>query len=156
MNELHEHEDGSVTVTMHFKSRDAMQVTRQDYEKMEEEVKAFFIVAGFQVKEIFQIANQYWVGGGVDVMDFQYIAYNPWWLVQTTHGMIIFGRRKRVWEIDWSRTPFRGKILAEDDSTTNSDNFVHCWEREDIVRDLTRLCKELREQARNCAPEEVT
>lgn len=71
----------------------------------------------------------------------------PWWLALTDIGPIQIGRRKRVWAISWVACAVRG--IVTDDEVTKGETYVHAWNKEDVVRYLTRLVEFAREgQAR--------
>lgn len=96
-----------------------------------EQVQAFFFLAGIQIKDIHEIANGYWPDSYVELR-----AASPWWLVETYRGLIKIGSRKRVIEVDWSRTGAKG-VVTEDD-VTKSETYVHAW---DGIKLLTYLMK---------------
>lgn len=88
----------------------------------EEEVKSLFTLAGFEVKQQWELANSYWPRHPdyyAIIMD------NPAWLIQTKYGLIRLSPRKRVWELDWSDTAWRGVITQDD--VTKTDTLVHAW-----------------------------
>lgn len=97
-----------------------------------EEAKALFLLAGFEVKNFHQIENQYWPDAYVELRK-----ENPWWLVETTFGLIKIGWRKRVISISWESLPFRGVIT--DDSVTKDDTMVHAYSLSTALLYLTNL-----------------
>jgi len=99
-------------------------------------VLAMFEVAGFKTLNVWELVNQYWG----NVPDYYQIARDsPWWLVKTDFGLIRIGWRKRVIEIDWSDTKYRGKVT--DDNVTQNDTYAHAWSELDATRYLCKLNK---------------
>lgn len=94
----------------------------------EEQVKAFFTVAGISVSKMWPVLNRYWGENNTR---------GPWWLVKTELGYIQLGWRKRVISIDWSDTAIR-KIVTEDNVTKGMDH-VHAYSEEDVVKYLKQL-----------------
>lgn len=94
-----------------------------------EAVAALFAFAEIPVLGITQVPNQYWPESP------RYDSVRtPWWNVQTKHGIILIGWRKRVLNIDWSKTPIRMTIT--DDDVTKSVDAVHAY---NIGKALTYL-----------------
>jgi hypothetical protein len=69
---------------------------------------------------------------------------NPWWTVRLTrYGweqttvVIRIKRRKRVWELEWTDTPYRG-ILTEDD-LTKDETYVHAYTWGKLITYLSQL-----------------
>jgi len=75
----------------------------------------------FGNKQIFvqEIPNQY----NVDH------CHNPWLMVTTNVGHIKIGRRRHVFEIDWSGTiiPTKAKDLFPDEDVTREDRYIHAY-----------------------------
>lgn len=96
----------------------------------QEKAKALFLLAGFEIENIFELVNQYWPEAYQDL-----IQQNPWWLVKTKHGLIKIGWRKRVINIDWSDTEYRAEKFGDGvwpdsitkDEVTRSETNVHAW-----------------------------
>lgn len=107
----------------------------QDY------MRALFLLAGIEVRASHQLANCYWpdVPGYAEVR-----RDNPWWLVETEHGLIKLGWRKRVIEIDWTSTGRRLPLTAiTEEDVTKQDNLVHAWGYGKAVIYLQALRREL-------------
>lgn len=108
-------------------------------------VEALATLAGFQVSNIWELANGYWpLSPEYDDVR------HPWWLLQTEIGLVQIGRRKSVIAINWSACAFLG-VVTEDD-VTKSDRVVHAWSDEKAVEYLRALREQatlraLREQA---------
>lgn len=99
-----------------------------------EEVDAIFILAGIPVEKKWELANKYWP----DTPEYADIrSKNPWWLVQTPYGMVEIGWRKRVIQIDWSDTKFRGIVTP--DQVTQEETLVHAWSYSKAVAYMTDL-----------------
>lgn len=96
------------------------------------EFDAIFALAGFEVVRVWELANHYWP----DNPHYDEVR-QPWWLFQTTLGLIEVGARKRVISIDWSSTPARG-IVTNDDVTKN-ETLVHAWTVEKAIEYLRAL-----------------
>lgn len=104
-----------------------------------EEVAGLFVLAGINVKKMWEIRNKYWPNHP----DYaKIITENPWWLVQTDAGMIEIGWRKRVISINWEDTAIR-KEITKDDVTKELD-MVHAWNNEKALEYLTALGKEIK------------
>lgn len=97
-----------------------------------------FAIAGIPVEASWRLENQYWPYAYAQAR-----AENPWWLAKTPYGLILVGRRKRVWVIEWTETKFRGVIT--NDQTTKLDYLVHVWTREKLVEYMIALGSKLRE-----------
>lgn len=86
----------------------------------EANVLAIFTLAGLEVLETTQIENGYWPGAYAELRE-----ANPWWKVLTPVGTIVIGKRKRVFNIDWTDTSVRAVVT--DDHVTKSETNVHAW-----------------------------
>jgi len=95
-----------------------------------------FSVAGLMFLAHWRLENQYWP----HVLLIERLQ-NPWWLVQTPYGLITIGRRKKVWQLDWSHTKLR-KIITTDEVTKNN-TMVHAWDKEALLRYVYTLNLEL-------------
>jgi len=108
-------------------------------EKMRKETRdqaqSILLLAGLSPLRMWELANGYWPDTPVydDVR-------RPWWLAQTSLGLIRLGWRKRVLEIDWGATDI--KAIVTDDDVTRGETMVHAWSVEKAVAYLRRL-KEL-------------
>jgi len=71
--------------------------------------------------------------------DMQAAIVLPWFMVETDKGRIQVGWRKRVMEIDWSRTQIDIQGKDVDDSVTHGPSFVHCWTDEKAVEALRAI-----------------
>lgn len=113
----------------------------------EEQVKAVFLLAGLEVKELFKLQNEYWPQHS----DFDDIRReNPWWLVKTEFGLIKIGLRKRVINIDWKDTgvyidknakweyEYHRCPITRDD-VTSWEHGLHAWGYGKAVEYLTEL-----------------
>lgn len=92
----------------------------------EAEVRAIFLLAGYEVRKLYPLANGYWPG-----------RQDPWWLVSTNHGLIRIGLRKRVYSIDWSEIGRQPPITQDD--VTKDENGIHAWTLGKAVDYLTEL-----------------
>lgn len=61
-----------------------------------------------------------------------YYSQFPWFIVTTPVGHFKIGWRKRVIELDWSRTVGTGKSeeLFPDETTTKGERYIHAWSLE--------------------------
>lgn len=109
---------------------------------IEQEMRAVFLLAGFEILDFERIENQYWP----DVPDYaESRAKSPWWIVRTEYGKIRLGDRKRVCRIEWSRIGLvKADTLTKDDTTT-FDYGIDAWTRAKIVEYLTQLREELQQ-----------
>lgn len=82
----------------------------------EEYMRAIFLLANVNIIACWKLANGYIA---------EHTELRPWWLVQTSIGMITIGWRKRVINIDWSDTPIR-RIITEHE-VTKENHYVHAY-----------------------------
>ena len=101
--------------------------------------EAVFLLAGMTHTDVFPIENGYC--GNTCCPD------KPWFLFRTEFGLIKIGWRKRVIDIDWSDTPYRGRVT--DDDVTHEDNYVHAWGYGHAVTYLSNLQDCLRRKRRD-------
>ena len=99
-----------------------------------EHALAFFLLAGIRVDAVDELANGYWPRTP-DYLELR--ESSPWWLVTTEYGAIVIGWRKRVIDIDWSRTALR-EIVTSDD-VTKSETHVHAWNAHNALKYLCAL-----------------
>lgn len=97
----------------------------------EAQVRALFLLAGFDVSGVYETKNRYW--GSDDVK-------GPWFLMKTQFGLVRIGWRKRVIEIEWPDLKVR-KIITEDDFTKN-ETLVHAYSYHKALEYLTELRRE--------------
>jgi hypothetical protein len=96
------------------------------------ETESILTLAGLKPERMWELANRYWP------LSPQYdYARRPWWLAQTSLGLIQIGRRKRVISIEWDATHRR--VVVTEDNVTKSDTMVHAWSTAKAVEYLTRL-----------------
>lgn len=103
-----------------------------------EQVQSLFTLAGFQVESLEELPNGYWPRHP-DYAELR--EENPWWLVFTSVGIIKFGHRKRVWHIQWDRTPLRQVLPCPDDEKwiTSTETFCHAYTTPKALERLTEL-----------------
>ena len=97
-----------------------------------EEVLSILALAGLKPTRTWELANGYWP----DAPDYDDVRY-PWWLAQTSIGLIRIGRRKRVIAIDWEATAIEAVVTKDD--VTKGPKMVHAWETAKAVEYLQRL-----------------
>jgi hypothetical protein len=100
-----------------------------------------FEISGFDILRITKIPNQYWPRAP------QYedlIKYNPWFEVETSYGVITIGSRKRVMQISWQASMFKGSIT--EDEVTKNETSVHAWTMPKVIEYLTALNLKLQTQ----------
>lgn len=115
-----------------------------------EKAEALFLLAGFEVENIYEIANGYWPEAYHDLR-----RDNPWWLMKTKHGLIKIGWRKRVISIDWSDTHYRAEKTGEgvwpdtitSDEVTKTETIVHAWSYFKALEYLSKLHVRLNEKS---------
>lgn len=93
---------------------------------------ALFEMAGMEVKSVHELPNNYWPEAYVELR-----RDNPWWLFDTQIGLVKIGWRKRVIQITWTDTTYRGRVTA--DETTIDDDMVHAWSYAKALEYLTNL-----------------
>lgn len=96
-----------------------------------DQAKAIFILAGIEVINVHQIANEYWGN------DPEMSAKSPWWLVNTPYGLIKLGWRKRVISIEWPETKARCEVTK--DNVTKHDVLVHAYSYAKAVEYMAAL-----------------
>ena len=112
------------------------------------EIESLFILAGFTVLKIEALINQYGTYGDPVCPDyFTQPMREPWWFVKTSAGWIKFGKRKKVFSIEWDDCEFRG-VISEDD-VTKEDCYIHAWSIEKALEYLTKLCDLSKEEIRS-------
>lgn len=98
------------------------------------ELTACFVKAGLGPIFVERIPNKYW--GPADPMSLRH----PWLLVTTRLGHFEIGWRKRVINIDWSRTTIgKRPDLFLDQGVTVGDTYVHAYGYEKAGEYLARL-----------------
>jgi hypothetical protein len=97
-----------------------------------EEVTSILTLAGLRPERMWELANGYWPLAPTydDVR-------SPWWLAQTSIGLIRIGSRKRVISIDWEATPIEATVT--DDDVSKGPKMVHAYSTAKAVEYLTRL-----------------
>ncbi len=112
--------------------------------KTREEVTSILTLAGLRPERMWELANGYWpLAPSYDDVR------SPWWLAQTSIGLIRIGSRKRVVSIEWDACKVRGIVTTDD--VTKRDTMVHAWSMAKAVEYLQRL----REIAAVATPIEV-
>lgn len=101
-----------------------------------EKMKDLFHKAGFDMVYATTIENQY--------SDHPGYYKDPWLEVTTSKGVIIIGWRKRVINIDWSKSDITKKAeeLFPQESSTKGDHYIHAWGYDKAVDYLTILAEE--------------
>lgn len=98
-----------------------------------ERVTALFSLAGIPIERMWELTNLYWRDNG---------PRGPWFLVKAAGGNLIrIGWRKRVIEIDYESTLFRGLLTSDD--VTKTDTLVHAWSQEKALEYLSSLSSQL-------------
>lgn len=101
-----------------------------------DQVYAIFELAGLKesIRGVTQITNEYWPNHpNYD----QVRNENPWYSVSLTFGTVVIGWRKRVINISWKDSKYRGEITSDD--VTKSDTHVHAYRLGDAVKYLSNL-----------------
>lgn len=98
----------------------------------EEQAKALFLLAGFNVTRLHRLENRYWPEAYVEQR-----RNSPWWLVLTEFGPVEIGWRKRVISIDWQDTAAR--VVVTEDEVTKDTTSVHAWSYVKALTYLTAL-----------------
>lgn len=102
-----------------------------------DELHALLTLSGIEPVGVEKIRNGYWPAHE----NYNEIRNaNPWWLVTLDEGQMTIGRRKKVINIDWSKTKRRGEVTSDD--VTKDDVMVHAWNFGDAVKYL-RAWREL-------------
>jgi hypothetical protein len=105
-----------------------------------EHALALFEMARFDVKSIHELPNGYWPAAYIEQR-----AASPWWLVETNIGLVKIGWRKRVIQISWTDTSYRGVVTADD--VTEDDDMVHAWSYAKALEYLAALCMNAKQAA---------
>lgn len=101
-----------------------------------DEARSLFTLAGFDVLRIKPLPDGYGYSPD-DERYFETVPRQAWWFVKTPFGWIEIGWRKRVINIDWQDTPYRGVVT--EDQVTKDDEMVHAYSLADAVTYLTTL-----------------
>jgi hypothetical protein len=113
----------------------AMRRKREEMrERSRKEADAIMALAGFEVRAVWELANQYWP----DNPEYDDVR-TPWWLFLTEIGPIQIGSRKRVLHIEWSTCAVRAVVTSDD--VTKESTYVHAWSVEKAVEYLKALRK---------------
>jgi hypothetical protein len=100
--------------------------------KTRDEVTSILTLAGLRPERMWELANGYWpLSPRYDDVR------SPWWLAQTSIGLIRIGSRKRVISIEWEVCKVRGIVTADD--VTKDETMVHAWSTAKAVEYLSRL-----------------
>jgi hypothetical protein len=110
---------------MHTRREQMVSTTR-------DEVTSILTLAGLRPERMWELANGYWPLAP-DYDDVR----SPWWLAQTSIGLIRIGNRKRVMSIEWDACQVRGVVTTDD--VTKGETMVHAWTTAKAVEYLTRL-----------------
>lgn len=104
----------------------------------EDQLQALFLLASIRIIGVYELQNGYWP----DVPEYaKERRESPWWLVNTSGGLVKIGWRKRVINIDWSATSIRKEITSDD--VTKDDTKVHAWSYFKALEYLTELGREI-------------
>jgi len=96
------------------------------------EVESILTLAGLKPIRMWELVNGYWPNSP-NYDDVR----KPWWLAQTSVGLIRIGWRKRVMTIDWEATAVR--FIVTDDDVTKGDTMVHAWSAAKAVEYMSNL-----------------
>ncbi len=108
-----------------------------------DKVKALFLLAGFTVTSTKPLVDGY----SYHPDDSRFTETLPrcaWWFVRTEFGWVEFGRRKKVFSINWEDTKYRGRVTADD--VTCDEALVHAWSEEKALEYLKELHRCLRKE----------
>lgn len=105
----------------------------------EEKATSMMKLAGFQIKNTFELVNQYWGSGR------EKSPTGSWWLFETPFGLIRLGCRKRVMEIVWTATGKKIDLACPENEKSNTrwETGVHVYDIPTAIRDLTELHRQL-------------
>jgi len=106
----------------------------------EYELREILLTLKIEVIGIRQMENEYWPKEYKSVREDQ-----PWWMVVTKHGVIEFCTRKKVIELRWELTKYRG-ILCDHD-VTKSNTYIHAWGFFALREHVRLLWKQLEQAA---------
>lgn len=101
---------------------------------------SLFTLANIPVRELIELPNNYWPK---TIENHLLRNSSPWWLADTEFGLIEIGYRKRVMNIDWSRT--KARVVVTEDDVTKNKMMVHAYSIVKAVDYLTVLSRALRE-----------
>lgn len=119
-------------------------MTKWYFEFPEEKARAIFLLAGFEIQRMHKLENKYWPEAYAEERK-----CSPWWLVETTRGVIEIGWRKRVISIDWQSTGIEAKVLGEgEDWITHGPHMVHAYGYAKAVEYMTKLYRASKEPAK--------
>ena len=100
----------------------------------EAQAQAIFLLAGITVVRAHKIENGYWPYACIEERK-----RSPWWLLETSIGIVIIGWRKRVISIDWTSVAVR-LVITEDD-VTKDETSVHAYSYAKAVEYLAKLAR---------------
>jgi len=70
------------------------------------------------------------------------LAFGPWFKIETSKGVLTYGRRKRVWNLDWKdarQIDLHGRDIVEDEAYTHGDWGAHLYSREGLVKAFKKI-----------------
>lgn len=109
---------------------------RQKREYLRQEITDIFVRAGINAIYLEEIENGYWPDS------YAALKYeSPWFIVTTPVGHFRVGWRKRVLEIDWSRTTIKknGREIFKEEDVTKEASMIHAWGYDKAAEYLARL-----------------
>jgi hypothetical protein len=116
----------------HERERDMHRRREEMLDGSRKEVESILSLSGLSPTRMWELANQYWpLSPAYDDVR------RPWWLADTSIGLVRIGWRKRVLEIDWSATPHQ--FIVTDGDVTKDMQMVHAYSTSKAVEYLTRL-----------------
>jgi hypothetical protein len=95
-------------------------------------LQAFLLLSYTTPISLKKLPNEYC--GDHDSSECSICKKQPWWEIKTDVGVIKVGWRKRVIELDWSKTGYKidpDKITTE--NVTKGSSYIHCWGYGDLL-----------------------
>jgi hypothetical protein len=122
----------TMTMQEHEREKEMHRLREQMREQTREETTSILTLAGLRPERMWELANGYWP----DAPTYDDVR-RPWWLAQTSIGLVRLGWRKRVLEIDWSATGFVATVTTDD--VTKCPSMVHAYSQAKAVEYLSHL-----------------
>jgi hypothetical protein len=120
--------------TEYDREREMFSLREKMQKESKEEVESILTLADLKPERMWELANGYW-----PLAPIYDDARIPWWLAQTSIGLIRMGWRKRVIAIDWEATGIKWEVTA--DNVTKGPTMVHAYSTQKGVEYLKELHK---------------
>lgn len=116
--------------------------TEKNKAELKSQFEMIFLKAGLQHIFMEEIPNQYWSYPPGDPRPMPHYAIErPWYIVTTRVGHVTIGWRKRVINIDWSKSLIKtgGDALFPNEDVTRGECYIHASSNDKAIEYLSVL-----------------